>query len=293
MCTMPLASVAPVVLLFVLTGPMNVASAEPVPPGTVQIDGDRLTYVAAAGTLNDVRVTGGPSAVGEPVDFVLTDTAGLRAGPGCTQVRRVEVQCSVSGVMSLFLDGGDRPDFLHSFSALPTTIYGGTGNDEIGSDGSTTYADGGLGDDFVGAQGRNTNTLLGSAGDDEIFGGGLSMDLIVGGPGADDINGTGRDDRIYGNEGPDTIVGGNGQDKLRGGPGDDSIDGQQGPDRISGSIGTDTLVGGTGDDFIATRALYKPVDGRADSVNCGKDEDLVIGDGADITSADCESVEVS
>lgn len=119
------------------------------------------------------------------------------------------------------------------------------------------------------------------------------MDLIVGGPGADDINGTGRDDRIYGNEGPDTIVGGNGQDKLRGGPGDDSIDGQQGPDRISGSIGTDTLVGGTGDDFIATRALYKPVDGRADSVNCGKDEDLVIGDGADITSADCESVEVS
>lgn len=121
MCTMPLASVAPVVLLFVLTGPMNVASAEPVPPGTVQIDGDRLTYVAAAGTLNDVRVTGGPSAVGEPVDFVLTDTAGLRAGPGCTQVRRVEVQCSVSGVMSLFLDGGDRPDFLHSFSALPTT----------------------------------------------------------------------------------------------------------------------------------------------------------------------------
>src|SRR4051794_13723995 len=181
-----LVSLAPVALLCAVLGPAFTASAEPAPPGTVQIDGDRLTYVAAAGMLNDVRVTGGPSVVGDPVDFVVTDTAGLLAGAGCTQVRRVEVDCAVSGVMGVLLDGGDRPDTLYSASYLPTTLYGGTGNDQIGSDGSTTYADGGLGDDFVSGQGRGVNTLLGSAGDDGIYGGGLSMDLILGGPGADD-----------------------------------------------------------------------------------------------------------
>jgi Ca2+-binding RTX toxin-like protein len=288
-----LASVAPVVVLFVLTGPINTASAEPAPPGTVQIDGDRLTYVAAAGMLNDVRVTGGPSVVGDPVDFVVTDTAGLLAGAGCTQVRRIEVTCNASGVTSILLDGGDRPDELRSSSYVATTIYGGTGNDEIGSDGSTTYADGGLGDDFIGVGGRRSNTLLGSEGNDSLNGGGLSTDLIFGGPGADDISGSGRDDRIYGDEGPDTIVGGRGLDKLRGGPGDDSIDGQQGPDRITGSIGTDTLLGGPGDDFISTRAFYKPVDGRADSATCGKGDDAVAADGADVIAADCESVYLS
>ena len=55
----------------------------------------------------------------------------------------------------------------------------------------------------------------------------------------------------------------------------------------------DQLVGGIGDDFIATRALYKPVDGRPDTVNCGTGVDGVSADEEDTISVNCESVQVS
>ena len=57
-----------------------------------------------------------------------------------------------------------------------------------------------------------------------------------------------------------------------------------GPDRIRGGPGRDTIVGGDGNDRIFAR------DGEADRIACGKGRDIVVADGGDAVSRDCEVV---
>ena len=66
-------------------------------------------------------------------------------------------------------------------------------------------------------------------------------DVLAGDSRANDINGLGGDDKIYG--GP-----GGGDDTLRGGMGDDMIFGGHGVDKLHGDAGDDMLVGGPGAD---------------------------------------------
>jgi Ca2+-binding RTX toxin-like protein len=60
--------------------------------------------------------------------------------------------------------------------------------------------------------------------DTGVFSGTAGNDLLLGGPDADVIDGTGGDDCIVGGGGDDTLIGGDGQDVCVGGPGSDEID---------------------------------------------------------------------
>jgi RTX calcium-binding nonapeptide repeat (4 copies) len=131
-------------------------------------------------------------------------------------------------------------------------------------------------------------------------------DVIVGDPGANQINGTnGNDticsgneqgdgasdqiaggqgnDRLYGQAGNDSISGGPGNDTISGGPGDDVIAGGPGNDRITPGPGRDRVNAGAGNDRIYSR------DGQRDVINCGPGHDVAIIDAIDRTR-NCETV---
>lgn len=60
-------------------------------------------------------------------------------------------------------------------------------------------------------------------------------------------------DTLYGNGGDDFLYGGNGSDGLYGGAGRDVLDGGDGDDTFNGEGGADIIHCGTGDDFIIVR----------------------------------------
>ncbi|MEB3209922.1 MAG: peptidylprolyl isomerase [Leptolyngbyaceae bacterium] len=92
----------------------------------------------------------------------------------------------------------------------------------------------------------------------------------------DVINGRGGNDRITGNSGDDRLIGGGGNDRLVGQDGNDTLLGRGGNDRLIGNAGNDTLIGGNGNDVL------KAGSGR-DELNGGKgDNTLIGGDNRDI-----------
>lgn len=112
-------------------------------------------------------------------------------------------------------------------------------------------------------------TLLGGAGADTIDGGD-GNETILGHTGDDRIHAGSGDDRVAGGAGRDYIDGYRGHDRLAGGAGDDVVYGLSGADRISGGVGRDYLEGGTGADVI---------DGGdgADILSGGRDRDVLRG----------------
>jgi Ca2+-binding RTX toxin-like protein len=71
--------------------------------------------------------------------------------------------------------------------------------------------------------------------------GGPHSDLLIAGPGVEEIKGFG---------GCDVIIGGFGEDKISGGPGEDLIRGKRSDDEIKGGPGNDLIYGGAGDDEL-------------------------------------------
>jgi serralysin len=67
-------------------------------------------------------------------------------------------------------------------------------------------------------------------------------DMVLGGEGADTINGLTGDDRIFAGAGDDNVNGGEGADEIYGGLGDDTLAGGAGDDRIYGGEGMDTVT---------------------------------------------------
>nr|WP_245214243.1 glycerophosphodiester phosphodiesterase family protein [Pararoseomonas indoligenes] len=95
-------------------------------------------------------------------------------------------------------------------------------------------------------------------------------------PEADDLQGTGRTDYLYGGAGEDTISGGAGDDFLYGGADDDAIDGGAGDDRLVGDAGSDLLSGGEGHDRLIGGA-------GNDTLVGGAGDDSLLGDaGSDV-----------
>ena len=73
---------------------------------------------------------------------------------------------------------------------------------------------------------------------------------LVGGPGADVLNGNSGNDTISGFGGDDVLSGGGGQDVIYGGDGSDTLEGSDGNDSLEGNAGLDVINGGLGDDFV-------------------------------------------
>jgi Ca2+-binding RTX toxin-like protein len=223
---------------------------------------------------------------------------------------------------SLVVHGGDGVD----------RIFGGPGNDQIYGDAGDDHAlngeggndliDGGPGDDqYLQCQDESrtqqvdpgADTYVGGTGNDRLCysdrtaGVNVSLDGVAndGQPGENDnvggdieeIDGTGSNDTLIGNELPNILNGGGGDDTIDGGGGNDTLYGSSGNDTVTGGAGQDTiygdsmLCGGTcdvGDDTIYAR------DGEIDNVICGAGTDSVTADASDAVSRDpivgCENV---
>ena len=133
------------------------------------------------------------------------------------------------------------------------------------------------------------NEKVGGPGNDDLQGTG-GEDVIFGLAGNDKIRALGGDDILCGGDGSDGLLGGGGNDGIAGEDGDDTLSGQGGADRLSGGEGPDTLSGGPeddhllgngGDDVLAGdegRNILRGGEG-ADEVSGGDDEDMVFGAG--------------
>jgi hypothetical protein len=95
------------------------------------------------------------------------------------------------------------------------------------------------------------------------------------------IEGGGGGDRIRGGLGPNTLRGEGGNDNLEGRGGSDVLDGGDGHDSLDGLGGSDILRGGLGFDSIYA------LDGVADDVDCGADDDVATTDSVD-TRVNCD-----
>ncbi len=97
---------------------------------------------------------------------------------------------------------------------------------------------------------------------------------LVGGAGADSINGRGGNDRLNGRAGNDLLTGGGGDDRLRGKADRDTLQGKAGSDKLGGGSGDDILDGGGGSDTLRG--------GRDnDILNGGRGADTLRGNGGD------------
>jgi Ca2+-binding RTX toxin-like protein len=169
--------------------------------------------------------------------------------------------CPSAGItlVSADLSGGDDDLALYPSVAVPVTLEGGPGDDELESG--------------PGTGGRAYNVLRGGEGRDTLIGR-TGVDVLDGGPGGDDlVGGVGRDRVDYASrsapltisidgaaddgeagEGDlvdstvEEVVGGGGNDHLTGSPAVDRLLGGPGDDTLDGLAGGDTLVGGPDDD---------------------------------------------
>lgn len=125
----------------------------------------------------------------------------------------------------------------------------GTGNDRyIGGPSAINLVLAGPGDDNV-TGGRLRDQLQGGTGDDRESAG-AGRDVLLGNSGNDKLNGGSDDDLLSGNGGDDLLNGGAGADLLGGGPGMDRLFGGPGPDELIGGPGRDRLNGGPGNNTL-------------------------------------------
>ena len=145
------------------------AAAAP-PSATVSKNG-QITYQAASGVANNVRM----SLAGTTYTFLET---GIQAGAGCTLVTAGRVDCpadaSVTAVTMNLGDGNDTA-IAAAGSHRQYTLNGAAGNDVL-------------------TGGGNKDFLYGGAGDDSMSGGG-GVDNLHGGIGADRFDGGAGHDR--------------------------------------------------------------------------------------------------
>jgi Ca2+-binding RTX toxin-like protein len=105
-----------------------------------------------------------------------------------------------------------------------------------------------------------TGSLVGGNGAD-VLDGGTSNDTLLGGNGADSLYGNEGDDWLDGGADNDYLSGSSGNDTIDGGIGADGIRGYDDHDSIIGGAGNDTLEGGNGNDSITGGAGNDVMDG--------------------------------
>ena len=162
--------------------------------------------------------------------------------------------------------GNDGSDKFTNFTTVPSSMFGGSGNDFLRGGDANDFGYGGSGRDFLWG-GNGNDYLIGETGDDWIegeagndtLGGNAGNDVTLGGPGNDQMWGDAGADWLDGGDGNDVILGGSGNDIISGGAGDEWIEGRDGDDFIAagpgadiigGNGGLDAIVGGPGNDQI-------------------------------------------
>jgi Ca2+-binding RTX toxin-like protein len=226
----------------------------------------QVQYKAAAGKANAVVVTRSGRTV------TIDDKVAVKAGKGCKAVKgdKTKVRCTTAKNptrVNVYL--GDKNDSLVNNTALPMSVYGGSGGDRITGGPSGDYLDGGPGGDSIYGLGGN-DTIHGDDGNDALNGGD-GNDYVWGDNGNDGLSGGNGNDELFGGMGNDRLFGGNGNDGLddfagndysNGGPGDDFLYQQYQPGRSD----ADTLLGGSGDDYVTYAGRTASITADADGV---------------------------
>ncbi|MBB3098750.1 Ca2+-binding RTX toxin-like protein [Actinoplanes campanulatus] len=185
------------------TTPAYAASA-----GSAKVSGTTVIFTAGAATKNDVIITRSGRTV------TIDDRVAIKAGAGCTAVSgdKTKVKCTTKSnpklVRAALGAGNDR---LVNRTAIPTSVTGGTGADQIYGGSGKNAIDGGSGDDAL-YGGRSADTLLGGAGRDALWGA-AGNDVIYGGTGIDNLIGDAGDDKLYAGPAESTTV----RERLNGG----------------------------------------------------------------------------
>jgi RTX calcium-binding nonapeptide repeat (4 copies) len=121
--------------------------------------------------------------------FGVHDSAGVKAGPGCSRVDGTNAACTITasgGQRGASVSLGDRDDSATA-SGVGARLDGGPGNDRLKGSG-------------------HTDTLLGGSGNDTLDGG-VEQDRLVGGSG---------NDRLIGRDAfTDTVSCGSGRDRAK------------------------------------------------------------------------------
>lgn len=173
------------------------------------------------------------------------------------------------------LDGGAGNDVIWARGGDDHVVGGGGADRLIGQAGNDILDDGFGDDDLQGRDGGDT--LIGGAGADMLDGGGgtdtadysgsaltVAIDLQNGIASSGDAQGdtlasienligSSKGDRFFGDGGVNEIDGGAGNDVIWGRSGNDILNGDGGADKLVGQTGNDILDGGFGNDFLEGR----------------------------------------
>jgi Ca2+-binding RTX toxin-like protein len=241
------------------------ACSAPAQAGTVTFE-DVVTFRAAPGEQNDVRITENPGGV-----FTIVDSVPLTT-PDCDQIDQFTVECTIQYGIGVAAELGDLDDALVIDAFWIDRLEGGDGTDRITISGGPGIATvrGGPGDDVLVDAGRRGQHLRGGAGDDRLVS--RTDGTRMRGQGGDDVLDAHRgDDAVaFGGPGADRLLGSPGSDELSGGAGRDVVSGKGRRDLVLGGLGNDVLIGGRGGDRI------RGADGR-DRIFGGSDRDVVDG----------------
>jgi Ca2+-binding RTX toxin-like protein len=262
-----------------------------------RFDDEGVTFVAAAGTVFEVRDLVSNVVRGQAFEVVVLGAAGadtltafqnsrpyyINAGLGNDQV--------FGGLAADFLVGGGGDDLVLGGEGGDTVLAGG-GNDFVEGGGGDDRLEGGVGSDAL-IGGFGSDIVFGDAGDDYLQGddgqdvleGGDGADELHGGAGNDVLGGDAGDDTLAGEGGDDALYGDEGDDYLSGGDGDDLLEGRDGADRLVGDNGNDALIGGAGNDQAEGFSGGDYITGNdGDDLLIGHDgrDELLGGAGADL-----------
>ncbi|HYI44311.1 MAG TPA: beta-propeller fold lactonase family protein [Actinomycetota bacterium] len=103
-------------------------------------------------------------------------------------------------------------------------------------------------------------------------------DAICGGSGDEDLQGTPKDEFIFGGGGNDEIDGGGGNDVIVGGGGNDLINAGPGKDKVTGGAGKDRIVGdGRGASHARAELSAAQAASSADRLSGGGGNDTILG----------------
>ena len=163
-----------------------------------------------------------------------------------------------------YLDTGNGVDYGFGYGGSDTLVVGGYGEDSLhGGEGGDTYL-------FMGSilsgkarlyeeasaevdtldfhlKAQAATVYLSSPTYQTVVPG---TELLIGSGTFENVIGTTKDDKIYGNSLANVLDGGYGNDRLEGLEGNDTLLGGDGDDSLYGYLGDDTLEGGRGDDTL-------------------------------------------
>lgn len=293
-----LSTAAAVALGLVVLAPAASAGTVEYFRSTSRYYASTVTYSAAAGERNDVRVAFDSGGVR------ISDEVPIALRGDCRRETASEVVCP-GGLVTINLH--DEDDRMRATPSPGVTAYGGTGDDLLASAEST-------GEDWLyGGDGRDV--LSGGPGNDHLKGDGqiAYADVLSGGEGDyDGLDYSGRagpiaidlsipestsgepdeGDVISGFEhattgsGDDTLIGNEQPNFLDAGGGSNTIQARDGGDLIDtrGSGGRNWIDAGAGNDRINARVPNS----AADEVTCGEGADRAGAAIQDYLASDCE-----